>query len=1470
MFDVVRIACNPPGKDLEEPLCFAIFYFQAYAGAIDLLRRYLTYSEDSLVRNTFHWSNVLRPDLGMTVKEFIRNVVAKFHEPQSLGGLQLMQDCIPLVWNQLYVEQGYISECMKKRDAAKQWRTIIDDITLKRPEERPKALMPGAIWWWSHNRNVQHHMCTELLCIPDTTDGWDDLTSSQSSQATRPEAAGNRSGQAAASSSAPPTMEPEQERNGECDWAEVPIPDGAVEYAFEFHKENLQLCKGRLINALGDPDNFLVSYDERVVVYLGRLQSVTQNKTGGLNVQIFAKADTTRWLQVYAGGCGIGTCEHLPTPAMLTAAALVKNEEDLKVDRNDSFESSSDDDQRERTTVLLAAKELRDHLAFGGKPDATTVRTQQTFLAMDFEIYANNKKATFSLSEAFHHKGWRHLTILSPEPHHEIKFDNTIKVLNLLKQKVLALSEDHRATTTIHIHLCLQAVVYENLNIPGSTESVAALGNMEETLKRVYVDNIKEVIALIPRPPIVMINHDPRFYACAHQTLKRRSEGFQGYAHACSYVATELQLRGCVVVHGSSFWCKMVSSLMQAHHGTHVLSTDQVGPNDPHHHQYRAFAIYEKQLFYEKMIGACYVNPEVLQKCQILLHAKAIEIPRFKKIWSDRTKLNFSSTADSEAWISSERRQAMERETQRDTSERRPGRMWQDFQMILPFPEPIYCPEQYWFKMDEYSVQKLADTGKHGKVFFCPKCEEEKKEVVFCRAQTTFSTERAFPSQCVGCAYKHAHHTTHCKVQNYAELREQERYALACAYYIYTNNLIDIQPVDDLMEYVRRCCPIAYTQVGKVVSSYGGSRYPAGQALSFPVWNKAKQLTWDRAYDEEGNLCFIAYYDAGNSAYAGFLKTLLSPQERVELFRASENPLEVLLGDVFEIALGMLTVALRFPGLFSRWRDVDDINACINGLETCYSRYAAKDSMMLFNSGYPRKRKPAKADLNIEQQVQEILHALPEGSFTAVPTSAELQPPSGVTIAEARSSDDNLFDTSQGVEVPRLIPDEVTEPSGQPDEEDQIPEQRSYRDIADIVKAKTWDSLKVLFNGEIWVDESTVGKICILCGSPHHVFANCKVVNPLRQQIADVFEHIKEAVTVHPDTIVFQPGTAPAPQPPSGEREHNSVILHGTRYFVPDILENLTEEHKMMQRKLSGIFRRTYDITLDERTNPFLWISGAKIRSQPSNAIEAHYRQRLMVNVFPNAEPANMMDPHTDYAKYMAYIIIVLIYKSWSTYSKWFELPVKAAHDAFNRGQRHDSLGQWQGYNQIDDHTGLPRELTDDEVLQCGMARRDKEDPDGTHALCRYRTNQILSTMVRGAIQLGYKRHHFLVNTHVHEGTEVDTKMVHSSCATLLATIVGKATHFSIFLAAACYHLDRCPSGKRPPLASSFFQHWRCREAQGAGLVTEQWQVGAGGQGFSKAVTYAISVFFALRSMRLALRGFCLDVTLYGFQACGK
>ena len=88
----------------------------------------------------------------------------------------------------------------------------------------------------------------------------------------------------------------------------------------------------------------------------------------------------------------------------------------------------------------------------------------------------------FSLSEALHGKGWYNLTKLAPGSHRPVDYESTIGVFKLLKQKIEALSEDQRSTTTVHIRLCLEAIVFENMNIPTSEESMDAFSDMETCL----------------------------------------------------------------------------------------------------------------------------------------------------------------------------------------------------------------------------------------------------------------------------------------------------------------------------------------------------------------------------------------------------------------------------------------------------------------------------------------------------------------------------------------------------------------------------------------------------------------------------------------------------------------------------------------------------------------------------------------------------------------------------------------------------------------------------------------------------------------------------------------------------------------------------------------------------------------------------------------------------------------------------
>ena len=99
---------------------------------------------------------------------------------------------------------------------------------------------------------------------------------------------------------------------------------------------------------------------------------------------------------------------------------------------------------------------------------------------------------------------------------------------------------------------------------------------------------------------------------------------------------------------------------------------------------------------------------------------------------------------------------------------------------------------------------------------------------------------------------------------------------------------------------------------------------------------------------------------AGNSAYAGHMKRIYSAEDRRELFHNVTNPKEELLGDVFELALGMLTLAMRHPEKFNNWGTFQDMNACIHGLERSFYRYCASESIELITADTPRKRSPPR------------------------------------------------------------------------------------------------------------------------------------------------------------------------------------------------------------------------------------------------------------------------------------------------------------------------------------------------------------------------------------------------------------------------------------------------------------------------------------------------------------------------------
>ena len=74
--------------------------------------------------------------------------------------------------------------------------------------------------------------------------------------------------------------------------------------------------------------------------------------------------------------------------------------------------------------------------------------------------------------------------------------------------------------------------------------------------------------------------------------------------------------------------------------------------------------------------------------------------------------------------------------------------------------------------------------------------------------------------------------------------------------YAYDNFLQIVNPCDDMVAFLKACAPIAYTDYGKAISHYGGLRIAPLHAVEYAGCGRAKQLAWDRAYDENGDLCY--------------------------------------------------------------------------------------------------------------------------------------------------------------------------------------------------------------------------------------------------------------------------------------------------------------------------------------------------------------------------------------------------------------------------------------------------------------------------------------------------------------------------------------------------------------------------------------------------------------------------------------
>ena len=89
-------------------------------------------------------------------------------------------------------------------------------------------------------------------------------------------------------------------------------------------------------------------------------------------------------------------------------------------------------------------------------------------------------------------------------------------------------------------------------------------------------------------------------------------------------------------------------------------------------------------------------------------------------------------------------------------------------------------------------------------------------------------------------------------------------------------------------------------------------------------------------------------------------------------------------------------------------------------------------------------------------------------------------------------------------------------------------------------------------------------------------------------------------------------------------------------------------------------------------------------------------------------------------------------------------------------------------------------DVTDEEILAYTRSKNDPADPEGTYLFRNFRTNQLLSKLMRGARQTGMPKEVFNPHTYL-EVRDQTVREMRASCYDVLHTLVAKVTGKSMF-----------------------------------------------------------------------------------------
>ena len=358
---------------------------------------------------------------------------------------------------------------------------------------------------------------------------------------------------------------------------------------------------------------------------------------------------------------------------------------------------------------------------------------------------------------------------------------------------------------------------------------------------------------------------------------------------------------------------------------------------------------------------------------------------------------------------------------------------WVDADIGMVSPEPFYDGETYWIDIE--GLISKHPTAPSGQFHVCQACVDE-----FNKLKNSFQGEFGpiqSPAYCPFCSLK-AMWDKDYGVNKWEEVRKSERHAAGCAIFAQKHDFVyqdgsPVIPKEDLKSYIFACSKVAYTNYGKIVSSSAGLRLNTKQASEYTRWAKGRRLSWDFGYTVDGMACLLPLYDAGNAAYAGFLHSIFDQDEVKGMYNGNADPAAELMGDTLEVALGILTIACRYPSAFEAWGSYEDHLACLRGIERSFYRFAAAEAVRI-TAVENRKRRPPRAnDAETIQQIMEYENTLLQGEWHAVLVDRVL--PIEEPVLGTLSPEDQRPEEFSAAPVPSAEPR-----GGEPEGEDQAHE----------------------------------------------------------------------------------------------------------------------------------------------------------------------------------------------------------------------------------------------------------------------------------------------------------------------------------------------------------------------------------------------------------------------------------------------